>query len=123
MPALRLNFYYEQKIVNNFLLFSQLFKKVTFLHFSRLFKILRPLNFYRRTPRGLTFPKTAKLSLWAVTARVGRASIVKIVTKTADNLRFSLKKWQREWNFASEKGFLEAGACCRKMSPVMDPWE
>ncbi len=98
---------------------------MTFLHFSRLFKhILRPLNFYQRTPRGLTFPKTTKLSLWAVIGRrVGRASIVEIVTKTADNLHFSLKKWQREWNFGSEKGLLEAGACCRKMSQVMDPWE
>ncbi len=71
---------------------------MTFLHFSRLFKTLQPLNFYRRTPRGLTFPKTAKLFLWAVT---GRALIVKIVTKTANNLRFFLKKWQREWNFGS----------------------
>ncbi len=90
---------------------------MTFLHFSTLFKILRPLNFYRQTPRGLTFPKTAKLSLWAVTARVGRASIVKIVTKTADNLRFSLKKWQREWNFASEKGFMEVGSLLLKNEP------
>ncbi len=32
----------------------------------------------------MTFPKTAKLSLWAVTGREGRASIVKIVTKLAD---------------------------------------
>ncbi len=117
------DFYYEQKIVNNFLLLSQIFKKVTFLHFPRLFTILRPLNFYRRTPWGLTFPKTTKLSLWAVTARVGRASIVKIVTKTADNLRFSLKNGSVNGISPQKRVSWKAGACCRKMSPIMDLWE
>ena len=85
-------------------------RHIDLLHFSRLLKTLWPLNFYQRTPRGLTFLKITKLSLWVVT---GRASIVKIVTKTADTLRFFLKKWQREWNF---------GSVYWKREPVAEKW-
>ncbi len=99
-----LNFTMSKKIVNIFLLFSQVFKKVTFLHLSGLLKILRPLNFYRRTPWGLTFPKNRKIIPVGGNRTCGQGidcqdcdknsrQLALFFEKMAAWMEFRLKKW------------------------------